>query len=58
MRKPSYRKVRLMCVRLIAPHEVKACLRCLLEQWFSNSSEHQTPLEGMLKHRLLGATHP
>ena len=47
-----------MCVRLIARHEVKACLRCLLEQWFSNSSERQTPLEGTLKHRLLGATHP
>lgn len=58
MRKPSHRKVKLMYVKLIARYEAKACLRCLLEQWFSNSSERQTPPEGTLKHRLLGATHP
>lgn len=32
MRKLSYRKIKLMHVKLIARYEVKACLRCLLEQ--------------------------
>ena len=56
MRKLSYRKIKLMYVKLIARYEVKACLRCLLEQWFSNSSEHQTPLEGTLKQ--IAGRHP
>lgn len=31
-------------------------VRDSLEQWFSNFSEHQNPLEELLKHRLLGST--
>lgn len=27
-----------------------------LTQWFSNLSVHQNPLEGLLKHKLLGPT--
>lgn len=42
------------CSQMKITDSAKTCKKKKKKKWFSNSSEHQNYLEGLLNHRLLG----